>query len=133
MESRHRKLPPRLPRRDLLKAGLTAAAALSAGAVLAPSALRAEPKRGGILRAWGYDPPHFDPQLILGGQTQNTLSFVYSRLLRHKVGAGVTPGTFTIEPDLAGITGSWPPYVKNYAPNPSFDYGGRAAALWLGK
>ena len=29
------------------------------------------------------------------------------------------------------ITGTWQPYVKNYAPNPSFDYGGRAAALWL--
>jgi peptide/nickel transport system substrate-binding protein len=28
-------------------------------------------------------------------------------------------------------TGSWQPYVKNYAPNLSFDYGGRAAALWL--
>src|SRR4029434_10955791 len=32
-----------------------------------------------------------------------------------------------------GITGSWQPYVKNYAPNPTFDYGGRAAALWLDK
>jgi peptide/nickel transport system substrate-binding protein len=30
-----------------------------------------------------------------------------------------------------GITGTWQPYVKNYAPNPTFDYGGRAAALWL--
>jgi hypothetical protein len=29
------------------------------------------------------------------------------------------------------ITASWQPYVKNYATNPSFDYGGRAAALWL--
>jgi len=29
------------------------------------------------------------------------------------------------------LTGSWQPYVKNYAPNPSFDYGSRAAALWL--
>ena len=29
------------------------------------------------------------------------------------------------------ITGTWQPYVKNYAPNPSFDYGSRAAALWL--
>ena len=29
------------------------------------------------------------------------------------------------------FTGSWQPYVKNYAPNLSFDYGGRAAALWL--
>jgi ABC-type transport system substrate-binding protein len=30
-----------------------------------------------------------------------------------------------------GITGSWQPYVKNYGPNNSFDYGNRAAALWL--
>jgi peptide/nickel transport system substrate-binding protein len=29
------------------------------------------------------------------------------------------------------ITGTWQPYVKNFAPNMSFDYGGRAAALWL--
>jgi ABC-type transport system substrate-binding protein len=29
------------------------------------------------------------------------------------------------------VTGSWQPYVKNYAPNPSFDYASRAAALWL--
>src|SRR5437773_2044753 len=29
------------------------------------------------------------------------------------------------------FTGSWRPYVKNYAPNPSFDYGNRVAALWL--
>jgi peptide/nickel transport system substrate-binding protein len=28
-------------------------------------------------------------------------------------------------------TGSWQPYVKNYAPNPTFDYGNRVAALWL--
>jgi peptide/nickel transport system substrate-binding protein len=26
---------------------------------------------------------------------------------------------------------TWQPYVKNYAPNLSFDYGGRVAALWL--
>ena len=31
----------------------------------------------------------------------------------------------------AMVTGSWQPYVKNYAPNTTFDYGGRAAALWL--
>ncbi len=29
------------------------------------------------------------------------------------------------------FTCTWRPYVKNYAPNLSFDYGGRAAALWL--
>jgi len=30
-----------------------------------------------------------------------------------------------------GATGSWRPYVKNYSPNSSFDYGNRSAALWL--
>ena len=29
------------------------------------------------------------------------------------------------------ITTSWQPYVKNFAPNAGFDYGNRAAALWL--
>jgi ABC-type transport system substrate-binding protein len=29
------------------------------------------------------------------------------------------------------FTASWQPYIKNYAPNPTFDYGSRAAALWL--
>ena len=29
------------------------------------------------------------------------------------------------------VTATWQPYVKNYAPNQSFDYGNRAAALWL--
>jgi|SoiMethySBSTD1v2_1073268.scaffolds.fasta_scaffold762409_2 hypothetical protein len=29
------------------------------------------------------------------------------------------------------LTGSWQPYVKNYAPNQTLDFGGRAAALWL--
>jgi len=29
------------------------------------------------------------------------------------------------------ITGTWQPYVKNDTPNTTFDYGSRAAALWL--
>jgi ABC-type transport system substrate-binding protein len=29
------------------------------------------------------------------------------------------------------VTSSWQPHVKNYAPNLSFDYGSRAAVLWL--
>jgi peptide/nickel transport system substrate-binding protein len=29
------------------------------------------------------------------------------------------------------ITASWQSYVKNYSPNITFDYGSRAAALWL--
>ena len=28
-----------------------------------------------------------------------------------------------------GLTGAWQPCVKNYAPNSSFDYGNRSAAL----
>jgi peptide/nickel transport system substrate-binding protein len=29
------------------------------------------------------------------------------------------------------VTSSWQPYVKNFAPNLTFDYGSRVAALWL--
>ena len=90
-----------LTRRDLLKAGLAAGAALSTGPLMAPGRLRAQGKRGGMLRVRGYDPPHFDPHLTLNFKTNTTLSFVYSKLVRHKVGAGVPPGTFAVEPDLA--------------------------------
>lgn len=97
-DSRHAR---RWTRRDLLRAGLAAGASLSAGPLVAPRPLRAQGKRGGVLRVRGYDPPHFDPHLTLNFKTNNTLSFVYSKLVRHKVGAGVQPGTFTPEPDLA--------------------------------
>ncbi len=90
-----------LTRRDVLKVGLGASAALSAAPLFSPSGLRAQGKRGGILRVRGYDPPHFDPHLTLNFKTNNTVSFVYNKLVRHKVGAAVTPGTFTVEPDLA--------------------------------
>jgi len=94
-----------MSRRELLQAGLAAGAALSAWPLYTPQALWAEavgpPKRGGTLRVWGYDPPHFDPHLTINGKTHTTLSFVYSTLVRHKVGAGVQPGTFSIEPHLA--------------------------------
>jgi peptide/nickel transport system substrate-binding protein len=62
---------------------------------------RGRPSGGGILRVRGWDPTHFDPHLTISNRTHNTLSFVYSRLVRHQVGAGVPPGTFTVEPDLA--------------------------------
>jgi peptide/nickel transport system substrate-binding protein len=60
-----------------------------------------QPKRGGILRVPGRDPPHFDPHLTFNVRTHTTLSFVYSKLVRYRVGAGVPSGTFLIEPDLA--------------------------------
>jgi len=95
----------RLSRRALLQAGLAAGVTLSAWPLSHPSALwgaeAGPPKRGGILRVRGFDPPNFDHHLTLAGFTQSTVSFVYSKLVRHKVGGDVVPGAFIIEPDLA--------------------------------
>ncbi len=93
-----------LSRRDLLKAGL-AAGVMSAWPFYMPSPLWGEeggpPKRGGILRMRGWDPVHFDHHLTINNYTNYMLSFVSSRLVRHKAGADVQPGTFPVEPDLA--------------------------------
>src|SRR5499426_3284155 len=92
-------------RRTLLKAGLVAGATLSILPLRSPPALwgaeAGPPRRGGILRARGWDPPHFDPHLTRAFMTHTALSFVYNKLLRHKVGPDVPPGTFIVEPDLA--------------------------------
>jgi peptide/nickel transport system substrate-binding protein len=94
-----------LSRRDLLKAGLAAGVTLSARPLARPPALwgaeAGPPKRGGILRVRGWDPPHFDPHLTIAPATHFTLSLVYNRLVRHQVGPQVRPGTFIVEPDLA--------------------------------
>jgi peptide/nickel transport system substrate-binding protein len=95
----------RLSRRDVLKAGLAAGITLSAWSVHGPPLLWGEeagaPKQGGIVHVRGRDPVHFDPHLTRNARTHTALSFVYSKLLRHKVGADVRPGTFIIEADLA--------------------------------
>jgi peptide/nickel transport system substrate-binding protein len=92
-------------RRHLLQAGLAASASLSAWPLHRPSLLwgaeAGQPKHGGLLRVWGFDPPHFDPHLTINVKTHTTLSFVYSTLVRHKVGPGIAPGTFMVEPHLA--------------------------------
>jgi peptide/nickel transport system substrate-binding protein len=92
-------------RRELLTAGLAAGVALSTWPLHDSPALGADeagpPKRGGILRVRGRDAPHFDPHLTVHVGTHTTLSFVYSKLVRYRVGAGVPPGTFLIEPDVA--------------------------------
>jgi peptide/nickel transport system substrate-binding protein len=94
-----------MSRRALLKAGLTAGVALSAWSLRDSHTLWGaevgQPKRGGILRVRGYDPAHFDHHLTLNFKTHSALSFVHSRLVRHKLGPDVPPGTFTVEPDLA--------------------------------
>ena len=90
-----------LSRRDLLKVSAAGTAALSTWSHGQPRMASAQPRRGGILRVRGYDPPHFDPHLTLNFKTQTTLSFVYSKLVRHRVGPGTAPGVFAVEPDLA--------------------------------
>jgi peptide/nickel transport system substrate-binding protein len=94
-----------LRRRDLLHASLMAGAALSTwslcGAPVLWGAEARPPKRGGILRVRGLDPPHFDPHLTLNVRTNATLSFAYSTLVRYQVGVDVPPGTFIVEPHLA--------------------------------
>jgi peptide/nickel transport system substrate-binding protein len=85
-------------RRELLTlGGLTLA-----GATLAPTIGRAQtPKRGGLLTVRMWDPPHFDPHLTISYKINTIYSFTHSRLLRHKAGPAVTPGTFPLEGDLA--------------------------------
>src|SRR3990170_8744577 len=88
----------RLSRRDLLKLG---GLSLAATAVAPPAARGQSPKRGGTLTIRAWDPPHFDPFLTISYKTHVVLSFTHSRLLKHKAGPGVVPGTFPIEGDLA--------------------------------
>jgi peptide/nickel transport system substrate-binding protein len=92
-------------RRALLHAGLATSMTLATWPFYRAPALRAaeagQPKRGGTLRVPGRDPQHFDPHLTFNVRTHTTLSFVYSKLVRYRVGAGTPSGTFLIEPDLA--------------------------------
>jgi peptide/nickel transport system substrate-binding protein len=105
MDTQHPQKTQGVHRRELLKAGLAAGVTLSAWPLSHPATLwgaeAGQPKRGGILRGRGRDPLHFDPHLTRNARTHAALSFVYSKLLRHKVGPDVRPGTFIVEPDLA--------------------------------
>src|ERR1700675_4884398 len=87
-----------MKRRDLLGlGGLTLV-----GATLSPASVRAQtPKSGGTIALRLWDPPHFDPYLQVSYKTHIVYSFTHSRLVKHKVGPAVVPGTFAIEGDLA--------------------------------
>ena len=89
-----------LSRRELLTIGGLALA----GSAVTPSPLRAQaPKRGGTLSLRLWDPPHFDIHGAggLSYKLHILATFTHGRLVRHKVGPSVTPGTFQVEPDLA--------------------------------
>jgi len=86
-----------LSRRALIVGGvgLTAAATV-------PHPVRAQaPKRGGVLTIRGWDPPHFDTMLTTAYRVHIPITFTHSRLIRHKAGPAVAPGSFALEGDLA--------------------------------
>ena len=86
-----------ISRRDFLAAGAAGVAA----AALPSLATAQTPKRGGTLTLRTWDPPHFDHILAHAYKTHVVVSFTHSRLLRHKAGAAVPPGSFVLEGDLA--------------------------------
>jgi peptide/nickel transport system substrate-binding protein len=92
-------------RRDLLKLGAAAVAAsgpISVTDLARPRPAGAQtPKRGGVFRFPGLDPPNFDPHQNVHWWTFIYLSLTHSGLVRHKAGPSVTPGTLPIEGDLA--------------------------------
>ncbi|MBI2764792.1 MAG: ABC transporter substrate-binding protein [Chloroflexi bacterium] len=60
------------------------------------------PKRGGVWRAiMAGDPANLDPYAGTSFTTQQISAWVYSRLMRFKVGPGVDPALYALEPDLA--------------------------------
>ena len=87
-----------LTRRDLLIGGTAVAATV---ALQSPAVHGQALKRGGTLNIRGWDPPMFDHMLTSAYRVHIPLTFTHSRLVKHKAGPGVNPGTFPIEGDLA--------------------------------
>ena len=91
-----------LTRRALLVRGGLGLAGAAVGGMMRSTPARAQaPKRGGAITIRAWDPIHFDPYLSITYKTQVAYSFTHSRLLKHRAGPSVTPGTFPIEGDLA--------------------------------
>ena len=104
METRHAQHhhTQGVSRRHLLQAGLAAGATLATWPLYHPTsswgAEAGTPKRGGILHVRGWDLSHFDPHLTRAFMTHTALSFVYNKLLRHKVGPDVPREPRLIQP-----------------------------------
>ena len=91
----------KLSRRDLLKLGGAGLAATAAVPATSTPAQAQAPKRGGTLTIRGWDPPFFDPMLTTAYRVEIPATFTHSRLVKHRAGPSVVPGTFAIEGDLA--------------------------------
>ena len=85
-------------RRDFLKlAGGAATIAAAPGEVVA----QAQPRRGGVLKHIGHEPPTFDTHASISYQTQLVSSFVRRTLFKFVNGAKYGPSDYTLVPDLA--------------------------------
>jgi hypothetical protein len=88
--------------------GLRVLGAAGITATALPSSIAAQsPKRGATLSLRTWDPPHFDHLLAHAYKTHVVISFTHSRLLRHKAGGNVRPGSFALEGDLAESLTDW--------------------------
>src|SRR5262245_14879452 len=92
---------PGVSRRDLLKTGPGAVPLAVSGVQLATPAQAQTPKRGGVFRFPGFDPPNFDPHQSVHWWTFIYTSLTHGGLMRHKAGPSVQPGTLPVEPHLA--------------------------------
>ena len=88
----------RMGRRDFLR---IAAAGAGAGAVVPAVARAQQPKRGGVLKHIGLEPPSFDIHGTVSYQTQLVSAFVRRTLFKFVNGAKYGPSDFTLVPDLA--------------------------------
>jgi len=91
-------IPSRSGRRDFLKLAAGAAAA-----TWSPRAAFAEPRprRGGVLKVIGLEPPSFDTHGTISAQTQLLSSLVRRTLFKFVNGARYGASDFTLVPDLA--------------------------------
>ncbi len=89
----------RMCRRDFVR--LTAAAGAAALVHVPRRAAAQQPRRGGVLKHVGFDPPTFDIHGSVSYQTQMVSSFVHRTLFKFVNGATYGPSDFTRVPDLA--------------------------------
>lgn len=95
-----RNMIERIARRDFIRAAAAAAAAGAAPRV-AGAQQQIQPRRGGLLKHVGLEPPTFDIQATVSYQTQLVSSFVHRTLFKFANGAKLGPSDFTLVPDLA--------------------------------